>query len=276
MKQSKTGREFEFYDEDFKLITKLVTQYTGIVLPDHKRDMVYSRLARRLRALNLKTFKEYCTFLEHGDSEQELVHFVNAITTKLTGFFREGHHFDHLKGLLEDFSSKAENKRLRIWSSASSSGPEPYSIAMVVNKVFDGKPNWDVKILATDIDTNMLDQCQLGEYPDDALEKIPAEYKSCVQINNNGTIQMPDKLKKLISFKQLNLLKDWPMRGQFDIIFCRNVVIYFDKETQRRLFDRMADILTPDGLLYIGHSENLFNVCDRFKSIGRTIYQRIK
>lgn len=271
-------REFTFTDEDFAFLAKLVNDHTGIVLPAHKRNMVYSRLARRLRALHLSTFKEYCHLLTAENNDDELGNFINAITTNLTNFFREGHHFEHLEKLLTDYTSTAKQKRLRIWSCASSSGPEPYSIAMVVAKVLERKPGWDAKILATDIDTNMLATAIHGEYSEDVMEKIPSAYHSYVTrygASEKGMIRMTDPIRQLLTFKQLNLLHNWPMKGPFDIVFCRNVVIYFDKDTQRVLFDRIADILTPNGTLYIGHSENLFNVCNRFESKGRTIYQRI-
>lgn len=278
MKQEKE-REFLFTDQDFQFISKLVQDNVGIVLPEHKRNLVYSRLARRLRALNMKTFKEYCNLLVSEDSHQELMNFTNAITTNLTGFFREPHHFEHLETLLTEHIRKATQKRLRIWSSACSTGQEPYSIAMVVAKVLENASGWDVKILATDIDTNVLNTAMNGEYDETVMDKIPSHFRSFVTrygTNDKGNIQMGDKIRSLISFKQLNLLHNWPMKGPLDVIFCRNVVIYFNKDTQRTLFDKMANILKSDGTLYIGHSENLFNVCDRFKSIGRTIYQRIK
>lgn len=273
-------REFEFTDADFALIAKMVNKNTGIVLADHKRSMVYGRLARRLRELKMNSFKEYCNFVENDKSEQELVNFVNAITTNLTGFFRENHHFEHLKDFLQEKLKKPPlGKRIRIWSSASSSGQEPYSIAMTVNETIRNCEQWDIKILATDIDTNMVATGAKGIYAPEAAEKIPASLLKRYanrERREEGDYKMSDSLKKLISFKQLNLMNDWPMKGPFDVIFCRNVVIYFDKETQKKLFDKMADILAPDGLLYIGHSESLFNVSDRFELIDRTTYRKIR
>ena len=275
-------REFEFGDEDFRHIVQLVSQKTGIVLGEHKRPMVYSRLARRLRALKFTAFRDYLHFLEREEGQGEIVDFVNAITTNLTSFFREGHHFEHLeKTVLKPLlANKNTNRRLRIWSAGCSSGMEPYTISMVLNEYARELASWDVKILATDIDTNMINTGKAGIYSEDCLEKIPARFKKYVigTKNDEGddVIEMSDKLKNLITFKQLNLLEEWPIKGPFDVIFCRNVVIYFDKETQRGIFDRYANLIKPDGWLYIGHSENLFNVCDRFSSKGKTIYQKIK
>lgn len=273
-------REFSFTDTDFNFLAKLVNQHTGIVLADHKRNMVYSRLARRLRQLKMTSFAEYCDFLSSDTSDSEMMDFVNAITTNLTGFYRESHHFDHLKGVLQDIQKAGKSKRIRIWSSACSSGQEPYSIAMTMTDALSNIASWDAKILATDLDTNMVATAQKGEYSDTVLEKIPPHYHkrftNRVGGKDSGMIVMPDNIKGLITFKQLNLLHNWPFKGPFDVVFCRNVVIYFDKPTQKILFDRIANILKPDGFLYIGHSESLFKVSERFKLIGKTIYQRIE
>jgi chemotaxis protein methyltransferase CheR len=272
-------REFTFNDSDFKSIIDLVKKKTGIKLAENKRNMVYSRLARRLRELKFQSFEEYIDFIQSKNGENETGNFVNAITTNLTSFFRENHHFDHLKKHLQTLvKSQPLNKKIRIWSSASSSGQEPYSIAMTVHNSIPSIIKWDVKILATDIDTNMLKTCVAGEYKIDQKESIPPEYfkKYTVESMDSDTFIMSDIVKRMITYKQLNLLHEWPMKGPFDIIFCRNVVIYFDKPTQRELFNRIADLLRLGGLLYIGHSESLFNVSDRFESVGRTIYRRIK
>jgi chemotaxis protein methyltransferase CheR len=271
-------REFEFNDKDFNSIVNIVKEKTGIKLAENKRNMVYSRLARRLRDLNIPSFEEYLDFMQ-GD-KGEIENFTNAITTNLTSFFREKHHFDHLKIHLQALvKSNPLSKRIRIWSCASSSGQEPYSIAMTLHDAVADIAKWDAKILATDIDTNMLAKCVEGEYRADQEEDIPAGYRGKFVVKSSrksDVITMSDTLKKMITYKQLNLLHDWPMKGPFDVIFCRNVVIYFDKETQKVLFDKIAEMLKPDGILYIGHSESLFNVSDRFELIGRTIYRRIK
>ena len=269
-------REFSFSQQEFKFLADLANKLTGIVVSDKKKDMVYSRLVRRLRALSLTSFEQYCNFIQSPEGESEIGNLVNAITTNLTSFFRESHHFDHLRdvALPQIISNPHSQKRLRIWSSAASSGMEAYSIAMVTKKVFDKQKNWDAKILATDIDTNMLATGDAGEYNISELENIPSEYRTLFS-KNKEHISMSNELKELIAFKHLNLLENWTMKGKFDVIFCRNVVIYFDKPTQKKLFNRMADILSPKGWLYIGHSESLYNVCDRFDLSGRTIYQKV-
>jgi chemotaxis protein methyltransferase CheR len=273
-------REFAFSEKEFRFLVKLVSTSTGIVLAEHKKDMVYSRLARRLRALGMKAFSEYCDYLDSEEGAEEMGNLVNAITTNLTSFFRETHHFDHLRDnvVLPLELNPPEQKRLRIWSAGCSSGMEPYSIAMTVKHALGNNIiNWDVRILATDIDTNMLKNGEVGEYNASELTHIPNAYhKEIHKIAGKERIGMSDALKKLIAFKALNLLEPWPMSGPFDAVFCRNVVIYFDKPTQQKLFNRIADLLTPRGWLYIGHSENLFKVCDRFELVGRTIYRRIK
>lgn len=277
MKQNEE-REFSFTDREFSFFVDLVGKKTGIVLAENKKNMVYSRLVRRLRALGLRNFAEYCELIKSGNSEDEIGNLVNAITTNLTSFFREGHHFEHLKNqlLLPLAASMPKPKKLRIWSAGCSSGMEAYSIAMVVKDTLKDISSWDARILATDIDTNMLNIGRSGEYPIEQLDNIQHPYSSDVQwLRGGDSMNIADSLKALIAFKQLNLLGDWPMTGVFDAVFCRNVAIYFDRETQRRLFNRMADTIKPNGWLYIGHSENLHNVCDRFELIGRTIYRKI-
>lgn len=272
-------KEFAFSDGEFRFLSQLVNKRTGIVLAEHKRDMVYGRLARRLRALNLKSFAEYCELVQSPEGESEMGNLVNAITTNLTSFFRESHHFDHLRDQVIKplVASNPSPKRLRLWSSAASSGMEPYSMAMTVKAAIPNLAGWDARILATDIDTNMLATGAKGEYALDQYENIPSAYRNDVEVlKKDNRMRMGQELKDLIAFKQLNLLEQWPMKGPFDAIFCRNVVIYFDKPTQQVLFNRMAEMLKPNGWLYIGHSENLFKVCDRFELTGRTIYRRIR
>lgn len=271
-------REFAFSDREFSFLSGLVSKQTGIMLAGNKKNMVYSRLARRLRALGLSTFKEYCELVQSEGGEAEMGNLVNALTTNLTSFFREKHHFEHLRDrLLQPLvSSSPRGGRLRIWSAGCSAGMESYSIAMTIKHTIKEMEKWDARILATDIDTNMLNTGREGKYSIDQLEKIPIAYQNGVQVSDDGEhIMMPDDLRKIISFKQLNLLESWPMAGKFDAVFCRNVVIYFDKPTQRKLFTRIADLIKPHGWLYIGHSENLHNICDRFEPVGHTIYRKI-
>lgn len=275
-------REFDFQDGDFRFLAKLVGEKTGIVLADHKKDMVYGRVARRVRALGLKTVKQYCDFLSRSDGETEIFDFVNAVTTNLTRFFREAHHFEHLGE--EVFSDMLENpppgKRVRIWSAGCSSGMEAYSIAMTA---FDSIPdikNWDFKILATDIDTSMLRRGSEGIYQKKDMEGIPPEYRKRFILkyggSESGQYAVSEDVKKLITFKRLNFLDKWPVKGPFDVIFCRNVVIYFDKETQKEIFGKFAGLLKQDGWLYVGHSENISRITSEFCLKGRTVYQKIK
>lgn len=274
-------REFEFNRKDFEYIRKLVGERTGIVLSDHKITMVYGRLSRRLRQLKLRSFKEYLALLE-DESADELVEFTNAITTNLTSFFREPHHFDYLKKeAIPALLKNRFNKRLRLWSAGCSTGEEPYSIGMALHESMESQiRNWDVKILATDLDTNVVQKGKNGIYEQERVNGIEDKrlrkwFRKGRDINA-GKVIVADSVKNLITFKQLNLLHEWPMKGPFDIIFCRNVVIYFGKDTQRELFNRYADLLADDGYLFIGHSESLHKVTDRFKLIGKTVYRKVR
>jgi chemotaxis protein methyltransferase CheR len=278
MDNERRPKEFEFTDADFAFIARLVYKESGIVLAGHKRDMVYSRLSRRLRSLNLHNFKSYCNYVEKHEAE-EMMHLVNAITTNLTSFFRENHHFEFLRDtVLPTLAKTNKDKKIRIWSAGCSQGSEPYSIAMVLADFLDKNKGFDAKILATDIDTNMLDRARSGAYRMEDLKSIPSVYhKYTSQKKREGEqgIMMADSIRQLITFNQLNLLdKHWPMKGLFDVIFCRNVVIYFDKETQRPLFDHYASQMKPQSWLFIGHSESLFKVSDKFELIGKTIYKK--
>ena len=271
-------REFEFNKRDFRFIADLVHRKTGIVLAEHKEDMVYARIARRLRNLKLTAFSDYCGLLESELGHEEMGNFVNAITTNLTSFFRESHHFQHLRDtvLKPLMTSSARDRKIRLWSAACSSGAEPYSMAMVCLDAIPDIAKWDFKILATDIDTGMLKKSQEGEYQESDVEHLPACYKKFIEPGSKpDTIRMSDALKKLISFKPLNLIEPWPFKGTFDAVFCRNVVIYFNKETQKVLFAQMARHVPDKGWLYIGHSETLHGISDAFELKGKTIYQRV-
>lgn len=270
-------QEFALHDRDFRKIVEIVTTKTGIVINDKKRAFVHGRLGRRLRVLGLSDFSQYCRVLEGPDGDAEQSMLVNAITTNHTSFFREPHHFDYLvKTILPSVVQGATKRRLRIWSAGCSTGEEPYTLAMVLSGHVPTAA-WDRKILATDLDTNVVAHARAGLYDAERLKSIPDVFlKRHVSQLPDGRGEMGAELKSLISFAPLNLLESWPMRGPFDIIFCRNVVIYFDKPTQSRLFDRYADLLAKDGWLVVGHSESLLNITDRFKLVGRTIYQRVR
>jgi chemotaxis protein methyltransferase CheR len=270
-------REFEFGDEDFDALRALVKQTTGIALSDQKRELVYGRLARRLRALNLRTFREYRSLLA-ADSD-ELVQFCNAITTNLTAFFREPHHFDHLRDdVLKPMAASGVRKRYRIWSAACSTGEEPYTLAMTVLESMPDVDRWDLRILATDLDSDVLGKASRGTYVADRLRTLSAERRrrffTPVSGAKEPSFQVTPDLQRLITFKQLNLMHPLPMKGPLDLIVCRNVLIYFDKDTQRDLVTRMSRLQRPGDLLYLGHSESLFKVSTDYTLIGRTIYRR--
>ncbi|RLT92674.1 CheR family methyltransferase [Ketobacter sp.] len=267
-------------DRDFDTIKHLAKLRSGIELGEHKKEMIYSRIVRRIRALNLGDFKSYLDYLERHP-EAELTNFINAITTNLTSFFREAHHFDFLRQtvLPELQRKKKAQQRIRIWSAGCSTGEEPYSIAMTLHGALE-RARWDAKILATDLDTNVLSHGRRGIYSKERIGNMDAQlvrkyFNDPRGGGNDEVLEARESIRSLITFNHLNLLGDWPMKGRFDVIFCRNVVIYFSKETQRELFDRYADILEPDGYLFIGHSESLHGVSKRFESVGRTIYRKV-
>lgn len=273
-------KEFVFSDTQFERLRTFVIQHTGIALTEAKKDMVYSRLSKRIRTQFQGSFAAFCDAIDAGD-EQEQEFLINAITTNLTAFFREPHHFDFLKQQLlpQLLQRNAATRRLRIWSAGCSTGEEPYSIAMTLAQI-PALADWDVRILATDLDANVIQHAQDGIYSEERVQTIPKALQQRWFLrgrhSNGGLVKVKPELKRWIQFKRLNLLHDWPMRGPFDLIFCRNVVIYFDKATQSRLFDRYATILQPEGHLFIGHSESLFKVCERFSSLGHTIYRRLE
>jgi chemotaxis protein methyltransferase CheR len=272
-------REFVFGNEDFEALRKLVKEITGINLSDQKRELVYGRLARRLRALHLRTFAEYRDLLA-SDGGREIAELCNAITTNLTSFFRESHHFDYLREqVLQPLATKrAGQRRVRIWSAGCSTGEEAYSLAMTVIESFPELRTWDVKILATDLDSDVLAKAQRGIYAADRLRSIGAQRLSRFFVEKRGpegpSYEVSAELSALITFKQLNLMHPLPMKGPLDAIFCRNVVIYFDKDTQRELFSRVATLQRPGDLLFLGHSESLFKVSESYTPIGKTVYRR--
>ena len=272
-------REFAFGEEDFQALRVLVKSVTGIHLSDQKRELVYGRLTRRLRALQLRSFAEYRERLK-GDV-QELAELCNAITTNLTSFFREPHHFQYLREhVLAPLAAKPKDgRRLRIWSAGCSTGEEPYSIAMTVLEALPDAANSNVRILATDLDSEVLDRARRGIYPPERTGNLSPErlQRFFIERQEAGGVcrQIAPEVAALVTFKQLNLIHALPMRGPLDAIFCRNVVIYFDKDTQRELFARVARLQRPGDLLFLGHSESLFKVCDSYALIGKTIHRRV-
>ncbi len=267
-------REFPFSPQDFDRVRTLIHKHAGISLSPIKQDMVYSRLARRLRACGETRFSDYLDKLETSKSSVEWEFFVNALTTNLTFFFREAHHFD----MLRDFLRRTDGKRtLNIWCCASSTGEEAYSIAITACEAF-GNLNPPVRILATDLDTQVLAQGERGVYGADRVDKLSSERLEKYFVREpgaDGQVRVRPELKRLISFRQINLLdRSWQVGGPFDAIFCRNVMIYFDKPTQHGILKNFMPLLRPDGLLFAGHSENFMHAAELFRSLGRTVYAR--
>lgn len=271
-------REFAFGEDDFQALRTLVKQETGINLTDAKRELVYARVARRLRALNLKSFRQYRRLLK-GDGGAELVQLCNAITTNLTAFFREPHHFEYLRTqvLGPMVAAPPPQRRLRVWSAGCSTGEEPYSIAMTILEAVPDVQRWDIRILATDLDSNVLEHARRGVYTADRLRYLgaaPRERFFRRVDDAQRSYEVGPELRRLVTIKSLNLMNAFPMKGPLDIIFCRNTIIYFDKETQRHLFARLSRLQSPGQLLFLGHSETLFRTCDAYSLVGRTIYRR--
>jgi chemotaxis protein methyltransferase CheR len=265
-------REFLFTDRDFEQIRKLIYEHAGINLSASKKDMVYSRLGRRLRATGQKNFKDYLILLaEDRDSEWES--FVNSLTTNLTSFFREAHHFpvlaEHVKGL-------KQRRPINIWCNAASTGEEPYTIAMTMVDAFNSLTP-PVRIIATDIDTNALQKASAGIYSIEQVEKLPKDILERFFLKGRGDkagqVKVRKELQDLITFSQLNLQDaQWPLNGAFDAIFCRNVMIYFDKPTQNKILQRFVPLMRKDALLFAGHSESLQSLSSLFQLRGKTVY----
>ncbi|KRE16245.1 hypothetical protein ASE66_10895 [Bosea sp. Root483D1] len=262
------------------LVAKLVYEHAGIVIREHKEAMARGRLARRVKVLGLGSIAEYCSYLRTPAAVDEIPELINAVTTNHTAFFRERHHFDHLrKDVLPRLIQERAGRRgrIRIWSAACSSGEEPYSAAAISRDVIGHRSDLDFKILATDIDTDILDRAAAGQYPADQFDRLPADLRPLLRLegqSTRGEARIADDLKRLIAFKRLNLIERWPMKGPFDVIFCRNVFIYFDTPTKAAILDRYVALLQPGGFLYLGHSESLPQPHPQLRLIGRTIYER--
>ncbi|MFD1254750.1 MULTISPECIES: protein-glutamate O-methyltransferase CheR [Devosia] len=266
--------EYSLSEREFARIKARVYAVAGISLSDAKRTLVVSRLSKIVRALRLPGFDAYVDYLERGGTAQDSQDFVNALTTNLTRFYREDHHFEHLRSYVGTLvASKPRGTRLRIWSAGCSTGQEPYTIGMDLLAAHPELKRWDFKILATDIDTNVIAKAAGGVYPDTELAGLTPERLRLFERQSDGSARIPAAVRELVAFKPLNLIGQWPMKGPFDAIFCRNVAIYFDKPTQGEVFGRFAKMLAPEGFLYIGHSENLGSGGDGFRLVGKTIYQ---
>jgi chemotaxis protein methyltransferase CheR len=264
--------EFQYSDKDFQCIRRLIRGRTGISLSEAKRDMVYSRLARRLRARGLRRFSEYLELLRLGD-EAEWEAFTNALTTNLTSFFREAHHFPVLA---QHAVRHAPGRKFQVWCCGCSSGEEAYSIAITLAETFASLTP-PISILAGDVDTQVLRTAERGVYPMERVERLGSERVRRFFLRGTGgqagQARVRPELRALVNFRALNLLASaWPSRRPFDVIFCRNVMIYFDRVTQAAILRRFAPLLRPDGLLFVGHSESLFHVSETFRLRGKTVY----
>jgi chemotaxis protein methyltransferase CheR len=270
--QPDNARIFDFTARDFARVRGMIYRQAGISLSESKQEMVYSRLARRLRAKGMTSFEAYLDGLESGTDSGEWEAFTNALTTNLTAFFREAHHFPILAEHLV-----AMRTPLSIWCSASSTGEEPYSIAMTACEAF-GTLTPPVSIVATDIDTNVLATAASGVYPIERVEKMAQDRLRRFFLRGrgerSGQVRVRPEVRQLVTFRPLNLLAaSWPLSGPFDAIFCRNVMIYFDKSTQSRILSRFVPLMKPDGLLFAGHSENFMYATDAFRLRGKTVYE---
>ncbi len=275
-------KEFLFTDEDFNYLSQLAAQQAGINLTTDKRELVYGRVAKRLRLLKLDKFDDYCSLLKQNNNE-ECSHFINSITTNVTSFFRENHHFEYLADnvfpeIIRE-RSNTSRPRLRIWSAGCSTGEEPYSIAMVLRENITDIDRWDVKILATDLDSNVLQTAKEAIYPVSRVEQVSAERKKRWMLEGTGDkssyIKIKNEIRDMVHFKQLNLTETWPMHGTFDCVFFRNVAIYFKRPTQIDILNRFADRLEKNGTLFVGHSESLIGLSQRYSNAGQTIHKKI-
>ena len=269
------SREMTLSPAEFARIAQILNEVSGITLPETKESLVYSRLAKRVRQLGLPGFKSYCDLLSGPDGGDERFELLSALTTNVTRFFREPHHFADLdEHVLKPFSLKGGQPRLRIWSAACSSGEEPYSIAMTVLDRIPRAADMDLKILATDIDPKILNQAAHGVYTDGTVDPLSPAQRGKYLTGASGEWQVTDAVKRIVRFAGINLTKRLPMSGTFDAIFCRNVAIYFDKPAQDALWLRLVQQLSPGGRLYIGHSERVTGpASDLIDLVGVTTYR---
>ncbi len=272
------GREFAFTTEDFRTIAAVLHGDAGIYLPDTKATLVYSRLAKRLRALGMSSFRDYCKLIQDHEGVDERQHMLAALTTNVTRFFREPHHFDHLRDVvMPALAARARaGGRVRLWSAACSTGQEPYSMALTALAILPDAARYDFRILASDIDPNVVRTAREGVYSREAIDPVPANLRKYLNKAPDQGVDMwrvAPEVQELIAFRELNLIKPWPMKGRFDVIFCRNVVIYFDDKTQETVWRKFIDVMSPGARLYIGHSERVTGDGGRLTSDGLTVYK---
>jgi chemotaxis protein methyltransferase CheR len=262
---------------EFDFIRGLIRSYAGIVIGENKRSMVQGRITRRMRELGIGDVGEYLDYIRTAP-EIERDGLASALTTNVTAFFRENHHFDYLKTQFLPSLRRLGSRRIRAWSAGCSSGEEAYSIAITLLEAAGDERSWDLGVLATDLDFNMIRFAREGIYPVDRVERLPPEQLKRWFLRGGGSqdgrVMVRPELKRIVRVMPLNLLEEWPMKGPFDVIFCRNVFIYFDRDVKARIVDRYAELLPVGGLLFIGHSENLHGLTERFELIGGTIYRK--
>lgn len=274
------ARAYELSQTDFDELRGLVKTYTGISLSETKRELVKRRFTPRLRALGLDGFDAYIRYV-HAYPEDELMEFASAITTNLTSFFRERHHFDYLTSEVvpQLLQSNRSTRRIRVWCSAASTGQEPYSIAMTLLDAIPDINAWDLRILATDIDRACLERADSGIYDLGEIEQVSSALRGRWFLrgtgSNAGKAKVRDALKRFVQFRPLNLIGSWPMSGPVDVIFCRNVFIYFDKAQQKQIMDRYSRIQAPGAYLFLGHSESLHNLSRDYRLVAHTVYRRV-
>lgn len=273
-------QKYKMTSRDYKRIQRLIKEVIGVDLNDHKKNMVYTRLHKRLKILGLNNFEDYIAHLRHSDDE--MAEFVNAVTTNVTSFFRENHHFEHLAQTvvpeLIERKLKAGSRQIKIWSAGCSTGQEPYSIAISLLEAIPNPSSWNIEITATDINTEVLAVAKTGVYDSASVDgvdfKILRQYFEKGIGTNEGKVRVRPNLKKLIHFKPLNLMESWHFKDRFDVIFCRNVLIYFDNKTQAKIVERYCDRLAERGVLYIGHSETLVDTHHLFQPEGKNTYRK--
>lgn len=268
----------EITEAQFEEISELVKRLAGINLHEGKKELVKARLAKRTRQLRLNNLEEYIAYVRNDTTGRELISMLDALSTNLTYFFRESQHFAYLRDHVLSKLIASGKKRLRIWSAGCSSGEEPYSIAMLLREHIPDLDRWDARILATDLSTRVLGMASRGEYSDERFKDTPKQYVhkyfDLVQSKPSKIYRASEKLRGMIHFARLNLMESWPMKGPFDVIFCRNVMIYFDKPTQNRLVNRYYDLLADGGMLFLGHSESLTGTQHRFRYVQPATYAR--
>ena len=266
-------------DKEFKLFKEVIYNECGINLTEIKKTLLQSRLLRRIRKLDVDSYREYYEYLINN-YDVEIENLINVITTNKTDFFREDKHFKFLMdNALPEFE-RAGKKKLRIWSAGCSTGEEPYTIAMTISEYYKNEQKADIKILATDIDTQVLKNATSGIYTKESLTEVDPiiikKYFLRGKGENNGLFKVKNSVKKMIYFRRLNLLDNtYPMKNQFDLIFCRNVIIYFDSDTRIRLFEQFHKYLKEDGYFFAGHSESLHNISNKFELINSTVYRKV-